>query len=154
MYRVTEQRVQNLPLTSKQKFRFVLAWPGQSGPFVLKSTGGFAQTARSPCTYSVGTGRGVPPKADAESKLSKGGCVKMQTTGRVKKSENLADVICTWPLMKLSHDFTGPRHEDLPSAMLGRRAVARAQPVAQVRRNGGVPGAPAGAPCRIQVQYL
>ena len=29
-YRVTEQLVQNLPLTSKQKFLFGLAWPGRA----------------------------------------------------------------------------------------------------------------------------
>ena len=29
-YRVTIQLVQNLPLTSKQKFRFGLPWPGQA----------------------------------------------------------------------------------------------------------------------------
>ena len=40
------------------------------------------------CTYDVCTGS---PKA---------GCVKMQTRGEgVNKSENFADVICTWPLM-------------------------------------------------------
>ena len=42
---------------------------------------------------------GSTPKADAVRKLSKGGCVKMQTRGEgVKKSEKFADVICTWPL--------------------------------------------------------
>ena len=43
---------QNL-LISKQKFRLAWpgqAWPGQSGTFVLKSTGGFAQRDVSPCT--------------------------------------------------------------------------------------------------------
>ena len=43
IYRVTIPLVQNLPLTSKQKFRFCLAWPGQNGTFVLKSRGGFEQ---------------------------------------------------------------------------------------------------------------
>ena len=38
-------------------------------------------------------------KADAVRKLSKGGCVKMQTRGKgVKKYEHFADVICTWSL--------------------------------------------------------
>ena len=53
------------------------------------------------CTYDVCTerGEGGTPKADAVRKLSKGGCVKMQTRGEgVKKSENFADIICTWPL--------------------------------------------------------
>ena len=49
-YRVTHQVVQNLPLTSKHKFRFGLAWLGQSGTFVFKSMGGFAQPDVSPCT--------------------------------------------------------------------------------------------------------
>ena len=47
------------------------------------------------CTYDVCTGRGEggTPKADAVRKLSKGGCVKMQTMGvGVKKSENFADI--------------------------------------------------------------
>ena len=35
IYWVTIPLVQNLPLTSKVKFRFGLAWPGPSGPFVL-----------------------------------------------------------------------------------------------------------------------
>ena len=49
-------------------------------------------------------GEGGTPKADAVRKLSKGGCVKMQTRGEgVKKSENFADVICTWPLIMLRH---------------------------------------------------
>ena len=53
-YRVTIQLVQNLPLTSKQKFRVAwhgLAWPGQSGTFVLASMGGFAQAEWSPCKH-------------------------------------------------------------------------------------------------------
>ena len=41
---------QNLPLTSKQKFRFGLARQGQSATFKLKSTGGFGQRDGSPCT--------------------------------------------------------------------------------------------------------
>ena len=45
-YRVTIQLVQNLRLTSKQKFRFGLA-------FVLKSTGGFAQAEWSPCINTL-----------------------------------------------------------------------------------------------------
>ena len=55
-YRVTRLLVQNLPLTSKVKFRFGLARPGQARPkrnFTLKSTGGFAQGDGSPCTYAV-----------------------------------------------------------------------------------------------------
>ena len=32
LYRVTRLLVQNLPLTSKVKFRFGLAWPGQARP--------------------------------------------------------------------------------------------------------------------------
>ena len=37
-------------------------------------------------------------KADAVRKLSKGGCVKMQIReGWVKKSQNFADILCTWP---------------------------------------------------------
>ena len=50
------QRELNLLLTSKQKFCFGLAWqawPGQSGTFVLKSTGGLAQAAWSHCTEMV-----------------------------------------------------------------------------------------------------
>ena len=39
-----------ITLTSKQKFRFSLARPGQNGTFVLMSTGGFAQHEWSPCT--------------------------------------------------------------------------------------------------------
>ena len=42
-----------------------------------------------------GEGEGGAPKADAVRKLSKGGCVKMQSRGlMVKKFENFADVIC------------------------------------------------------------
>ena len=42
-----------------------------------------------------GGGEGGTPKADAVRKLSKGGCVKMQSRGlMVKKFENFADVIC------------------------------------------------------------
>ena len=41
--------VQNLPLTSKQKFGFGLARTGQSRTFVMKSAGGFAQCGVSPC---------------------------------------------------------------------------------------------------------
>ena len=57
LYRVTHLVVQNLPLTSKQKFHFGLAWPGHARPgqnrtYVLKSTGGFAQRDVSPCTVS------------------------------------------------------------------------------------------------------
>ena len=52
MYRVTIPLVQNLLLTSKQKFRFGLARTGQSGTFVLKSTGGFEQVEWSPCSYN------------------------------------------------------------------------------------------------------
>ena len=41
-----------------------------------------------------GGGEWGTPKADAVRKLSKGGCVKMQTRGRgSQKSENFADVI-------------------------------------------------------------
>ena len=47
-YRVTHQVVQNLPLTSKHKFWFGLAWLGQNGTFVLKSRGGFAQPDVTP----------------------------------------------------------------------------------------------------------
>ena len=52
-YRVTHQVVTNLPLTSKQSSLFAwpgLAWPGQNGTFVLKSTGGSSQPDVSPCT--------------------------------------------------------------------------------------------------------
>ena len=57
-YRVTITLVQNLPLTSKQKFCSCLARPGQarpgqSGTFVLKATGGFEQVELSPCTRYV-----------------------------------------------------------------------------------------------------
>ena len=45
IYRVTEQLVQNLPLTSYQEFNC------QNGTFVLESTGGFAQAALSPCRF-------------------------------------------------------------------------------------------------------
>ena len=48
-YRATHDIVSNLPLTSKQKFRFDLAWPGQNGTFVLRSTGGLIQHDVSPC---------------------------------------------------------------------------------------------------------
>ena len=54
------------------------------------------------CTYDVCTGRGEggTPKADAVRELSKGGCMKIQTRGEgVKNPENLADVLCTWPLL-------------------------------------------------------
>ena len=50
------QLVQNLPLTSKKSSTLAwpaLAWPGQSGTLVLKSTGGFAQAEWSPCMYYV-----------------------------------------------------------------------------------------------------
>ena len=47
-YNIQGGHVQNLPLTSKQKFRFALTWPGQGGTFVLNSTGGFAQGEWSP----------------------------------------------------------------------------------------------------------
>ena len=50
-FRVTNHVVQNLPLISKQKFCFGLAWPGQSKTFVLKSTGGLWQRDVSPCIY-------------------------------------------------------------------------------------------------------
>ena len=36
-YRVTHQVVTNLPLTSKQKFRFGLAWPGLARPGQAKA---------------------------------------------------------------------------------------------------------------------
>ena len=51
-YRVTHLLVQNLPLTSKAKFRFGLACPVQDKAEIklLKSTGGFAQGDGSPCT--------------------------------------------------------------------------------------------------------
>ena len=52
LYRVTIQLVQTLPLISKPKFRFGLASPGQSGTYVLKTPGGFAQAEWSPCTSS------------------------------------------------------------------------------------------------------
>ena len=40
-------------------------------------------------------GGGGTPIADVVRKLSNGGCVKLQSRGLgVKKSENLADVIC------------------------------------------------------------
>ena len=54
MYRVTEQLVQNLLLTSKHKFHFGLAGLGHARPirnFVSKSTGGFAKAALSPCIW-------------------------------------------------------------------------------------------------------
>ena len=44
IYRVTIPLVQNLPLTSKQKFRFCLAWPSQNETFVLMLTGGLERT--------------------------------------------------------------------------------------------------------------
>ena len=57
---------------------------------------------RSPegaCTlYDVCRWRGGTPKADAVRKLSKGGCVKMQTRGGGSQNiRKFADVICTWP---------------------------------------------------------
>ena len=62
VYRVTEQLVQNLLLTSKQKFHYGLARLGQNGTFVLKSTGGFAQAARSPCKFKVVSNSGSRKK--------------------------------------------------------------------------------------------
>ena len=54
-------------------------------------------------------GGGGTPKADAVRKLSKGGYVKMQIRGEgVKKSGNLADVVCTWPLT--FHALNSPMH--------------------------------------------
>ena len=58
LYKVTHHVVQNLLLTSKQKFHFGLAWhglawPGQSGTFFLKSTGGLSQAEWSPCTAEL-----------------------------------------------------------------------------------------------------
>ena len=51
-YRVTIQLVINLLLTSKQKFLWPgLAQSGQSGTFVLKSTGGSSQAEWSPCRW-------------------------------------------------------------------------------------------------------
>ena len=53
IYRVTHLLVQNLPLTPKSGSVLAwpaLAWPGQSGTLLLKSTGGFAQRDGSPCT--------------------------------------------------------------------------------------------------------
>ena len=47
---MTIQLVQNLPLTSKPKFRFGLARSGQSGIFCLEVNRGFAQAEWSPCT--------------------------------------------------------------------------------------------------------
>ena len=46
-----------------------------------------------------GWGRGTP-EADSVRKLSKGGCVNMQTGagGGGIKIQNFADVICTWVL--------------------------------------------------------
>ena len=46
------------PVDFKTKVPFwpALAWPGQSGTFVLKSTGGFAQGDGSPCRYLEITG--------------------------------------------------------------------------------------------------
>ena len=52
VYRVTHHVGQNLPLTSKQKFRFGLVWPGLTRPkqnFFWMSTGGFGQRDGSPC---------------------------------------------------------------------------------------------------------
>ena len=43
---------------------------------------------------------GGTPKEDAVRKLSKVGCVRIQT-GEVKKSKKIADIICTWPLSGL-----------------------------------------------------
>ena len=53
LYRVTIQLVMNLPLNSKQKFRFGLARPGENGTFVLQSTGGSSQAEWSPCTFHI-----------------------------------------------------------------------------------------------------
>ena len=56
VYRVTIQLVTNLPVTSKQKFCFGLAWPSLARPkrnFLLKSAGGFGQRDGSPCTVNV-----------------------------------------------------------------------------------------------------
>ena len=53
-YRVTHQFVANLPLISKQMFRFGLAWPGQNGTFVMMSTGGSHNLMCHPVqTYTV-----------------------------------------------------------------------------------------------------
>ena len=54
MYRVTHLLVQNLLLTSKVKFSFSLAWPGQARPkrnLTFEVNGGFAQGDGSPCIY-------------------------------------------------------------------------------------------------------
>ena len=51
-YRVTQQVVHNLLLTSKQKFHFGLDCPGQSGTFVLKSTEVVNYLIGSPCVLS------------------------------------------------------------------------------------------------------
>ena len=50
LYRVTIQVVQSLPLTSKQKFRFIEWASYKTETFVLMSTEGFAQPDWSPCT--------------------------------------------------------------------------------------------------------
>ena len=58
--------VQNLPLTSKQKFHFGLTCPDQAKTeLVLKSTGGFAQAEWSPCTswiWQLGGGQNCTPQ--------------------------------------------------------------------------------------------
>ena len=50
VYRVTHQFVTNLPLTSKQKFCFCLAWPGQARP---KRNFCFEVNGRFPTTWCV-----------------------------------------------------------------------------------------------------
>ena len=45
-----------------------------------------------------GGGRGGTPKANVLGKLSKGGCVKMQTRGGGQNYKKIADVICSCPL--------------------------------------------------------
>ena len=57
-YRVTHHVDSNLPLTSKQKFRFGLARSGLARPirnFVLMSTGGLNQRDVSPCISTLTT---------------------------------------------------------------------------------------------------
>ena len=52
-------------------------------------TGATGREGKGAYTYDVCTGMGVPQKADALKKLSKGNCVKRQTGGRWIKNQKI-----------------------------------------------------------------
>ena len=81
-------------------------------------------------SYDVCTGRGEggTPKADAVRKLSKGGCVTMQTRGEgVKKSENFADIIILHGPLVLTFESTSlpemPKSQSLMFPAASRRML-------------------------------